>query len=95
MGELSLDWLTVAQAAARRGVSTRTVERWVRAGLAHAVLGAGRTRRYLLRPADVDSFTPRSVGAPAGNANAKKKSDAKTPRNSSTPKKSRKKSRNP
>lgn len=77
MGEVSLDWLTVAQVAERRGVSTRTVERWVRAGLAHAVIGAGRTRRYLFRPADVDAYTPARVGAPAGNSNAAKKKPRK------------------
>lgn len=95
MGELSLDWLSIAQAAARKKVSTRTIERWVRAGLPHAVLGEGRTRRYLFRPADVDAYTPNRVGAPAGNANARKNPEAKKARNSSTGKVSRKKSRNP
>lgn len=80
MGELSLDslgLLTLAEAAARREVSTRTVERWVRAGLDHLVVGEGRTRRYLFRVADVDAYTPNPRGAPAGNSNAAKKKPRK------------------
>lgn len=64
---------TTEQAAARRGQNGATVRKLVADGVIPAVvIGAGRTARYLVRPADVDAVPVRTRGAPAGNANAKK-----------------------
>lgn len=56
---------TVERAAARRGQNRATVRLWVAKGLLPAVvLGAGRTARYLVRPADVDAVPLRGKGRP-------------------------------
>lgn len=73
-GLAEMGLLTLTQAAKRRSVSTRTVERWRdEHNLRAIVLGSGRRKTYLFRPADVDAFTPPPRGAPEGNRNAAKK----------------------
>ena len=53
------DWLTVTDAAARRGVSVETMRRWARDGWVRAVL-LGRDWR--IDPASLDAFTPPKPG---------------------------------
>ena len=85
---------TTEQAAARRGQSGPTVRRWVAKGYIPAVVvGTGRTTRYLVRIADVDAVPVREPGAPPGNQFARKKVADEKPRKTSTPEKSRRKSR--
>ena len=80
--------LSVVDAAERRGVDDETVRSWLRKGLPVVVAGSGRNRTVHLIPiAALDAFAPAPVGAPKKTATAK-------PMKTSTPKKSRKKSRN-
>jgi excisionase family DNA binding protein len=66
--------LTVEEAAERRGVSPRTVQRWIEdGGLNHVPVGEGRNRKFLVVAEELDAFQPAPVGAPEGNQNAKKK----------------------
>ena len=82
---------TTEQAATRRGQHPATVRNWVNKGkIAAAVIGAGRTARYLVRIADVDAIPILEPGAPEGNQFARK-SEAPKPVKTSTPQKSRKK----
>lgn len=80
---------TTEQAAARRGQHPATLRQLVADGTIPAVvLGAGRTRRYLVRPADVDAVPVRGRGAPAKNANAAKKGSREKPKKIRAPNKS-------
>lgn len=64
---------TTEQAATRRGQHPATVRNWVATGkLAAAVIGRGRTARYLVRIADVNAVPIREAGAPEGNQFARK-----------------------
>ena len=69
--------LSVADAAARRGVSARTVQRWVAiGGIPVALAAAGRNGTggvYLIPVKELDAFQPGPMGAPPGNEFAKKK----------------------
>lgn len=56
---------TVADACARKGWAARSVQNWINAGLLSvAVVGSGRTRKFILRKADVDAFVLPTRGAP-------------------------------
>jgi excisionase family DNA binding protein len=67
-------------AAKRLGVDPSTVRRWVRRGeLPTVPIGTGRSAKYLVRIADVDTFQPNPVGAPEGNQNAVKKKRGRKP----------------
>jgi excisionase family DNA binding protein len=48
------EWLTPAEAAERVGLSTRTLERYVKAGDLKAALTVGGHRRY--RASDIDAL---------------------------------------
>ena len=57
-----MEFLTVNQAALRRGVSPQTIRDWITRGLLPV------DRRWgviLLLPADVDAVTPKRAGRPA------------------------------
>jgi hypothetical protein len=57
--------LSVADAAARKGVALRTFQKWVQDGLVPAVVAGGGMRAvHLFRPADVDAAVPPTRGAP-------------------------------
>lgn len=74
--------LTVAEAAARRGVSPRTIINWVdSAGIPVVVLGRKRNKVYLVPLVELDAFEPRPAGAPAGNQFARKAPKKKLPEN--------------
>lgn len=65
--------LTVEQAAKRRGVAPRTVQRWVENdGISVVLLGTARNRVYLIPVAELDAYVPGPKGAPKGNRFAKK-----------------------
>lgn len=65
---------TVAEVCARKGWAPKTVQNWIRSGLlAAAVVGSGRSAKYLLRLADVEDLVPPRRGAPPGNRNAARK----------------------
>jgi hypothetical protein len=88
--------ISVDDAAARRKVNERTIRLWIQAGLLPViVVGAGKRATYLLRAADVTAFTAPRRGAPPGNRNAVKDSDAPEPVISSVPQKSGKKTGKP
>jgi len=90
--------LSVADAAARRGVSARTVQRWVAIGAVPVALAAagrnGTGGVYLIPVKELDAYAPGPMGAPPGNEFSKKK-DAKTPRKTRVRKVSGNKSGNP
>lgn len=76
--------MTVEEAATVRGCDPSTVRRWASRGEIPVLqVGTGRSAKFLLRKSDVDGFSPKPVGAPAGNANATKKE----PKKQGTPKK--------
>lgn len=61
--------LTVAQAAARRGVTRMSVHRWIRAGLPAVRIGS----QWVIEPAALDAFQPRPPGNPAFAAPRRKR----------------------
>jgi excisionase family DNA binding protein len=63
---------TVEEAARERGVSARTVQRWIEnEGIAVVPVGPeGRNRKYLVIANEVVAYEPGPVGAPEGNRNA-------------------------
>jgi excisionase family DNA binding protein len=66
--------LTVPEAASLRGVSERTVQRWVETdGIPVVLLGTDRNRVYLIPAKELGTYEPRKPGAPEGNQYAKKK----------------------
>lgn len=66
--------MTVEEAASVKGCDPSTVRRWASRGdIPVIVVGAGRSRKFLLRKTDVDGFTAPPVGAPKGSRNAAKK----------------------
>jgi excisionase family DNA binding protein len=52
------DLMTIAQAAARRGVSKQAVNNWIKAGLPAQRFG----NQYLITAADLARFIPRPRG---------------------------------
>lgn len=89
----SFGLISVEDAARRRNCDPSTVRRWASRGeIPVVVVGSGRSAKFLLRIADVESFVPGTVGAPKGNANAKKE-PAPKPTKTRARKESGKKSR--
>lgn len=67
----------LADACVRKGWVQRTAQKWVQDGhLAAAVVGAGRSAKYLVRTADVDAFTPPPRGRPVKDKPAPAKEKA-------------------
>lgn len=60
----SLGLISVEDAAVEKGVTVRSVQRWVTAGWIPAVvIGTGKRASYLLRRVDLVHFTPPPSGA--------------------------------
>jgi excisionase family DNA binding protein len=53
-------FLTIAEAAALRGVSRWAIDRWIRGGLPAQRLG----RERIIARSDLDAFTPQGAGNP-------------------------------
>ena len=63
---------TVENAASRRNQHPTTLRKLVAVGVMPAVVvGAGRSARYLLRPADVDALPVKTPGRPTGTKDSK------------------------
>jgi len=52
--------LSVAEAAAKRGVTRFSIHRWIKSGLRHGRIG----RQLVIDAGDLAAFTPRAVGNP-------------------------------
>ena len=62
----SLGLISVEDAAALKGVTPRSVQRWIADGLLPAIqAGSGNKLVYLLRRRDVERFTVPARGRPA------------------------------
>jgi DNA-directed RNA polymerase specialized sigma subunit len=61
--EIPFDYLSVAETAAMRGVSAKTVYQWLQNGLAYAT---DRFGRFFILAADAKAFTPKAIGSPKG-----------------------------
>lgn len=68
---------TLAAACARKGWAVPTAQKWVQKGLLPVVvIGTGRSAKHLVRPRDVDAFTPPPRGRPALTPGAQEKPKA-------------------
>lgn len=64
--EVGADWLNITDAAAYLGVSTKTIRRWIHAGVVRSEMRPGRTRpQYVVPLGDLDARRPERRAASA------------------------------